>query len=434
MVVLGWAMGAGLVCCLGLTPPVLGQPTVARQVLANGVTALVRESRTARVVAISLHVAAGSGSETEATAGITSFVHRAMLRGTRHHSAVGLVEAAEDLGGTVDASADVDHGEVRAQGLARNWDGLLALVAEVALTPTFPAEEVERERRLLLGELDSRQDSPSVAALDALLARLYGPHPYSWPVLGRRPAIETVTRDALVAHHRAVFRPDRAVLAVSGDVSAPAVLRAVERRFGKWPRPPAEPERPTETARPTAARHVVEKPAQQAQVVVGFLGPALGQPDYAAVKVLTSLLGGGMGSRLFTEVRDKRGLAYAVGALNPSRRGPSAVIAYLGTAAENVEMAHGVIGREMDRLRAEPPGSEELARAKARVLGGLALDRRTNARHAWHLAFFELVGLGWDFPEHHARAVERVTAAEITAAARRWLEHPTVVVLRPPRP
>jgi predicted Zn-dependent peptidase len=397
-------------------------------------TVLVRESRTARVVAISLQVAAGSGSETAATAGVTSFMHRAMLRGTRHHSAVGLTQAADDLGGTIDAGAEVDHGELRAHGLARNWDGLLALVAELALSPAFPAEELERERRVLLGELDSRQDSPTVVAMDALLAQLYGPHPYSWPVLGRRPVIETLTRDALVAHHRAVFRPDRAVLAVSGDVSAPAVFKAAERLFGKWPRPPAEPERHTATVSPTATRQLVEKPAQQAQVVVGFLGPAVGDPDYAAVKILTSVLGGGMGSRLFTELRDKRGLAYAVGALNPSRRGPSAVMAYLGTAPENVEAVETAMVQELERLRTAPPGPEELARAKARVLGGLALDRRTNARHAWYLAFFELVGLGWDFPEHHALAVERVTATDIAAAARRWLTRPTVVVLRPPRP
>src|SRR5213078_447497 len=159
-------------------------------------------------------------------------------------------------------------------------------------------------------------------------------------------------------------------------------------------------------ATPVGARRVLERPAQQAQVLVGYLGPGLSDPAYPAVRVLGAVLGGGMAGRLFVELREKRGLAYALGVLIPFRTGTSFFVTHLGTAPENS------------------------AAAEAGLLA--ALDRRTNARQAWYLAFFEVIGAGWDFPERYAQALDAVTAADVEAAAQRFLIHPTIVVLLPP--
>ena len=132
------------------------QPAIVRHVLPNGLVVLVREDPAVGVVAASLLVRSGSAFETADTAGVTNFLQRAMLRGTKHHSTLALAEAAEELGGAVDASGDVDYAEVRATALARHWDALLALLAEVALEPTLPAGEIEKERALILGQLQTR--------------------------------------------------------------------------------------------------------------------------------------------------------------------------------------------------------------------------------------------------------------------------------------
>jgi len=165
---------------------------------------------------------------------------------------------------------------------------------------------------------------------------------------------------------------------------------------------------------------------------VAYLGPSLTAPDYPAVRVLGTVLGGGMSGRLFTELRDRRGLAYSVGTLGTFRTGPSFLITYLGTAPPNAEAAEAGVLAEIDRIRGEQVSERELARAKAYLLGNLAMDRRTNARHAWHLAFFEVIGGGWDFPERYAGAIEAVTIADVARVARRYLTRPTVVVLQPP--
>ena len=409
-------------------------PAVTRRVFPNGLTVLVRQDASIGVVAASLQVRAGSLFETEDMAGITNFLHRVMVRGTQRYTALQLTEAMEDLGGSLDASGDVEFGEVRGTALARNWEEMLKLVAEVALRPTLPPDEVERERRLILSSLQTRGDTPSQRAFDVLMQDLYGRHPYSWPSVGRSESVRKIDRAALQAHYAATYRPDRMVLAVSGHVEAPRVMRAAERLFRPTPATGVAIQPGPGEATARLERRVVERPVQQAQVLVGYLGPSLTQPDYAPLRVLGTVLGGGMAGRLFTELRDKRGLAYSVSVVATLfRTGPSFLVTYMGTAPPNAEAAEAGVLAEIARIRDEPVTERELARAKAYLLGTMAMDRRTNARHAWYMAFFEVTGGGWDFPERFARAVEAVTIDDVARVARRYLTWPTVVVLQPPK-
>jgi predicted Zn-dependent peptidase len=423
--------GLALLVAAGAAQATPAAPVV-RHTLPNGFTVIVREDHTIGVMAASLQVRAGSLFETADTAGITNFLHRVMLRGTRRHSALQLTAAIEDLGGSLDASGDVEYGEVRGTTLARHGPALLELIAEIGLHPTLPDEEVARERRLIQSAIRSRGDVPFQRAFDSVLHDLYGPHPYAWPSIGRRESIERIDRAALRAHHAAIYRPDRMVLAVSGRVAVGRVVKTAERLFG--PMPAATGPATASTARATARldRRVVERPVQQAQVLVAYLGPSLEAPDYPAVRVLGTILGGGMSGRLFSELRERRGLAYSVGTLGTFRTGPSFLLTYLGTAPASAEAAEAGVLAEIDRIRGEQVSERELDRAKAYLLGTLAMDRRTSARHAWYLAFFEVIGAGWDFPERYARAVAAVSVTDVARAARRYLARATIVVVRPP--
>lgn len=424
------AMLAGVALLVAPASPAV--PTVSRHVLPNGLTVLVRDNPAAPIVAVSLQVRAGSRFEAAEQAGITNFLLRTMVRGTGKHSAVGLAEAVEELGGSLEASGEVETAEIRGRALARNWEALLGLVAEVTRDPTIPPDEVERERRLLLSQLRTRAETPFRLSLDVMLGDLYGGHPYGRPSLGTRESVERLGREALLAQYREVFRPERMVLAVSGPLPRERVVKAAARLFGELPRSAGAPAEPPPVRAPQGGRQVLELPAQQAQVLVGYLGPGLGDPEYPAVRVLGAVLGGGMSGRLFVEARGTRGLAYSVGILTTYRTGPAFVVAYLGTERRNAARAEAAVLRELDRIGgAAPVTEEELARAKAYVLGNLALDRRTNARQAWYLAFFEAVGAGWDFPARYAKALEAVTARDVAAAARRYLVRPTIVVLAP---
>ncbi|HET7296088.1 MAG TPA: insulinase family protein, partial [Gemmatimonadales bacterium] len=195
------------------------------------------------------------------------------------------------------------------------------------------------------------------------------------------------------------------------------------------PVPAAEPPRPPTSA---ASRDVVTVPGAQAQIMMGNLAPSLTDPDYPAVKVLSSILGGGMAGRFFSDLRDKQALAYTTATQYASRVDQSFFLALLGTAPENVAKAEAALKGELERIQREPVSADELRVGKAYLLGNLEMDRRTNARQAWYLASFEAAGVGYEFLDRYVARVRQITAADVQRAARRYLSPLRVVIVEPP--
>jgi predicted Zn-dependent peptidase len=429
---------AGAVLLLALAAaPVFAAGGVHRQRFDNGFTVLVRENPVAPVVALSLLVRMGTRWETADDAGISNFLQAVMVTGTARRSGGELADAVTALGGKLSASGDLDYSEIRASALARFWRELLALTAELALEPKLAAAEVDREREWLVRRVQRRMDSPSSRAFDGFYALLYGAYPYGLPTLGTPESLRRIDHAAIVGRYRAFYRPERMVLAVSGQVAATEVMAEARRVFSGMPGggspadPPLTPPVPLGQRPPASLRQVIERPAQQAQIVAGGLAPPLDHPDHAAVKVLSGILGGGMAGRLFVELRDKSALAYTASAFFDPVRGPGALILYLGTAPDNAPHAEEGLLREIRRIRDERVSEDELGRAKAYMLGKYDMDRRTNERQAWYLAFYEIESVGLDYPDRHRRALEGVTAADVQRVAGTYLTPPAIRVLRP---
>ncbi|PYN24325.1 MAG: hypothetical protein DMD99_11410 [Candidatus Rokuibacteriota bacterium] len=407
-----WALVALVVGIFGT--PADGVAQATRERLDNGLTILVRENAVAPVVAVSLLVTMGTRWEEPSNAGISNFVHAVMVRGTAKRSGAQLAEAIAALGGKISATGEVDYSEIRASALSRFWRELLGFTAELALEPKLAPGEVGGERDWLVGRIQKRRDSAPARAFDEFFATLYGAHPYALQVLGTPQSLGRIDH-----------------LAVSGHVAAAEVLAEARRLFGRLERGGSftEPLRPAPVNPGT--RRAFEQPAQQAQILVGGIAPSLDHPDHAAVKVLSTILGGGMAGRLFVELRDKRGLAYTASAYYDPVREPGALVLYLGTTPQNATKAEEALLQEVERVRTEPVGANELSRAKGYLLGRYAMDRRTNERLAWYLAFYEVEGVGQDYAERYRRAVEAVASADVLRVARQYLGTLTTVVLRP---
>jgi predicted Zn-dependent peptidase len=430
-------VAAVLLVAAGTGLPAEAADAVRAERFDNGFTVLVRENAVAPVVALSLMVRMGTRWESPENAGISNFVQAVMVTGTTRRSGGELADAVTALGGKLSASGDADYSEIRASALARFWRELLGLTAELALEPKLAPAEVDREREWLLRRVQRRLDNSVSRAFDAFYALVYGAYPYAIPTLGTPESLPRIDHAAIVARYRAFYRPDRMVLAMSGQVAGAEVVAEVRRLFGGLPRgaamaePIPAPPIPLDQRPPASLRQVIEQPAQQAQIVSGGLAPALDHPDHAAVKVLSGILGGGMAGRLFVELRDKSALAYTASAFYDPVRGPGALILYLGTAPASAARAEQGLAREVARVREEPVGAEELARAKAYTLGKYDMDRRTNERQAWYLAFYEIEGVGRDYPDRYRRALEAVTAADVQRVARLYLPRPALIVLQP---
>jgi len=423
-----------LLVLLSVAAPVAAaELPVVREQLENGFTLLVRENPTAPVVAMSLMVKMGTRWETADKAGISNFVQAVIVRGTTKRSGGEIAETIARLGGKLSGSGEVDYSEIKGTALARFWRELLGLVTELALHPSLTPEYVDSERDFLLPRIQKREDNPTTRGFDVLFAQLFGSHPYGLPLLGTPESIERLNHEAILSWYRQFYRPDRMVLAVSGQVPAAQVVAEAKRSFGSLPKSGGDSkDAPLPRPTPSGGRTLVEQEAQQVQILVGSLGPRLEDRDYAAVKVLSTILGGGLAGRLFVELRDKQALAYTVSAYFDPLREAGAQIVYLGTAPDNAARAEAALLKQIERIRAEAVGAAELRRAKAYLLGTMEMDRRTNARQAWYLAFYEIDGAGYDFPARYRRAVEAVTAADVLRVAKAYLEPLTTVVLRPP--
>ncbi len=404
---------------------------ISRARLPNGLIVLVRENPTAPVVAVSLMVQMGTRWESRDAAGISNLLQLMVVRGTTQRNGTQIVEAADRMGGSIDAYGDVDYSEIAATALSRYWRELLELVADVGLHPTLPEGVLEAVRDFLLRQVRNRGEKPYDAGLDALTGRLFGPNPYAWDPVGLKDSLERLDRSALLAHYRRHYVPGGMVLAVSGQVKAALVLAQVERLFGQVPAGAAPAPQPPSPPAPAASRDVLTVPGAQAQILMGALAPRLTDPDHAAVKVLGTVLGGGLAGRFFSELRDQQGLAYTTAAEYPPRVDTSYFLALLGTAPDNAAKAEAALRAQLERVQREAVSEEELRVAKAYLLGRLAMDRRTNARQAWYLGSYEEAGVGYEFLERYVVQVRAVTAADVQRVARRYLAVVRTIIVQP---
>jgi zinc protease len=404
---------------------------VARTKLGNGMTVLVRENPTAPVVAISLMVGMGTRWETRQNAGISNFLQLMVVRGTTSLDGTQIASAADRMGGSIDAYGDADYSEIAATALSRFWGEMLDLVAEVGLRPSIPDGTTQAVRDFLVRQIRNRAEKPYDAAFDSLMARTYGDHPYAWDPLGLKESLERMDRAALLAHYRRHYVPGAMVLAVSGKVKSAEVVARAERLFGAVPAAPVPAPSTMAVPAPATARTVLTVPGAQAQILMGGLAPSLTDPDLAAMKVVSTVLGGGLASRFFSELRDKQGLAYTTAAREPMRVGAGYFLALLGTAPANKEKAEAALREQLERIQRQAVSDEELRVAKAYVLGSLAMDRRTNARQAWYMASLEVAGVGHEFLDRYVAQVRAVTKADVQLAAQRYLATVRTVVAEP---
>jgi len=405
---------------------------VTRTKLPNGLTVIVRENAAAPIVAYSLLVKMGTRNETTDNAGISNMLQLMLVRGTEKMSGEQIAATADRLGGSIDAYGDADYSEITATALSRNWQPMLEMVADVAIRPTLPDGTVAAVRDFMVRQIRNRGEKPYDVASDQMRIALFGPrHPYAWDPIGLSESVQRLHRDALLAWYRRQYVPAAMVLAVSGDVKSADVMPQAQRLFGGMPAGKADA--PTVPAPPAmaATREVFKVPGAQAQIFMGALAPALTHADYPALKVVSAILGGGMASRFFSELRDQQALAYATAALYPGRLDTSSFTAILGTGPANAQKAEEALKAQLRRIQTEPATEQEVAVARSYVVGTQAMDRRTNARQAWYLAAAELAGVGPEYFDTYVAAVKKVTPADVTRVAKQYLGVVRTVIVQP---
>ncbi len=418
----------------------VGEPVFWR--LRSGLRVLAQELPAAGLVAVAVLVGAAPRVEEPSQAGISILTREVMLQGTTRRGGQDLAEALDSLGASLRALTGPDHTEWTVLVPAEHVDQALELLVEVLTSPRFAPEDLEAQRRVSLVRLRQQRDQPQNRAVELAQSLLYPYHPYRNPLLGTPETVARLTREDLVRYHATFYTAPNVVVSVAGELPAPVAVAKVQRAFSDL-RNSDLPARvklldSVEGAlahRPTRRRDVREtQQTAGAWVAVAYLGVSVRDPDWPALRVAATVLGGGMASRLFQAVREREGLAYAVGAGFPAQRGPAAVTLTAGVDPSTVDRALGAMLREVEDLRARPPALEEVARARRRVAGLHLLDHEDLRRRAFYPAWYELVGAGYRFDRQVTELVSRVTPADVQRVARRYLEHPAVAVVGPVAP
>jgi predicted Zn-dependent peptidase len=437
-------LAAVLVACAALAAAAPAHPQPAGPVfwvLPTGLRVLAQEVPANGLVGVSVVVGAGPRVEEAGQAGISILVREVMLRGTARRSGDQVADALDSLGASLRALTGPDHTEWTLLVPAENLTPALELLAELLTQPRFAPEDVEAQRRVSLVRLRQQQDQPQSRAVELVASQLYRWHPYRNPLLGTPETLGRLSRDDLVRYHRTFYTAPNVVVSVAGEVPAPVAVAKVQRAFKDLPATPLptrvrllDVQERALAERPSSRRDVREvKDSASSWIAVGYLTVGVGHPDWPALRVAAAVLGGGMASRLFQAVREREGLAYAVGASLPASRGPAALTLTAGVHPANADRALVAMLRELDDVRSRGPAEEEVARARTRVAGLHLLDHEDLRRRAFYPAWYELLGVGHRFDTRLVELASRVTPADVQRVARRYLEHPVVAVVGPAR-
>lgn len=408
------------------------QPTTLRTTLPNGLTVIAIENPVADIVACRIFIRAGQLQETAETSGLFDLLTAVLTKGTATKTALEIAEIVESMGASFGADSSSDYSIVSLKTVSADFETVLSLAAEVLREPSFPEHEIELERRLLLQGIKSMKEQPFSVTYNHLREAMYAGHPYGLANAQSELCLKGFTQKDLHSAHQQYFRPDNMVITIVGRLSPNLALKLVDQLFGDWALP-AEP-LPVVSLPPltgAAQKIVTVQETNQAFIVLGHLAGSVSDPDYAALKLISTYLGNGLSSRLFVELREKQGLAYDVSAFYPTRLGASQFVAYIGTAPENLQVALAGLQGEIARLKTTPLSEEELQVSKNKILGQYALGKQTNGQIAQTYGWYEVLGLGMAFDEAFPAAISAVTCADIQAAAQRCFVEQSVSILGP---
>jgi zinc protease len=412
-------------------PPSLALPSPVSFRLANGLTVVLSERPGPPLVAAALVVKTGSDANPPDRPGLANFAVAMLDEGTSARSALQLADELAQIGATLETESTVDASQVRVRVLKRHVARAFDILADVVRRPAFPPEEVERQRGQRLTQLVQQRENPAVVATKVMARALYGPrHPYGDTELGTEAAIRAVTREELVAFWRETFVPNHAALVVAGAIGPDELRALAEASFGAWqPGLPAAPARAV--PEPTRARVVlVDKPgAAQTQVRVATIGAPRSTPDYPTLEVLNAALGGLFSSRINLNLREAHGYTYGAYSTFQYRRAPGPFFVATGVRPDVTGASVEEILKEVRRIREAPLDEAELRLARESVVRSLPGLFETSPQTVGTLATLFVYDLGLDYFARYPREVERVTAAAVQEAARRYLVPDRMIVV-----
>ena len=406
----------------GLPPAETDTGGAVRKVLANGLTLIIKPAHAVPTVSLVLASPGGRIFETPADAGLYQLWSGALTRGSKNHTYEELTAKLENMAASLSAFSGKGSAGIGGSFLARDLDQGIALLSEVWLTPTFPADQVQKAKADQAAALRAQEDSPVGRAFRRFSKLIYGDHPYGLNYLGTKESLAALDRDKLLAAHRRLMGPGGCVLAVVGDVDPVQVEQLVMKHLGVAQGRAEKPQAGLPKLPAAPRLETFDDPkAKQTQIILGYLAPSADDPRRHALNLQEAILGG-MGGELFRDLRDKRSLAYAVQPFYTPGRWGSVFGVYMAVGSGKEKEALAGLQEHLAKAREHKPGAEDLARAKNYLLGGMAIGLQSYAAQAATMAGDELLGLGFQYYKQESKEIEAVNAGQVLEVTRQVLD------------
>ena len=393
---------------------------IVQQTLASGLTLVTDAMLEVRSVAIGVWLRRGSRHETPAASGVSHFIEHMVFKGTTHRSAERIAAEVDSIGGYMDAFTAKEYASFHLKVLDQHLPLAVEILGDIVQNPLFDAQEMAREKKVIFEEMSMVEDTPDDLVMEIFSEAFWPDHPLGRPILGTRSSVARFRREHLAAYFEAVYRPDNILIAAAGHFEHSELAALVERHFaGVKRRGQARGARPRARRPATACRTVTrsKRELEQVHLCLGARAYPQAHPDRYTLYLLNTVLGGSMSSRLFQNVREKRGLAYSISSGVTAYSDSGVLTVYAATRLESAPQVVRLTLEEIRRLRNEPLPEEELRRAKDHVTGGLLLSLEGSNARMNHLARQELyLGRQLSTPELIA-AIEAVSVEDVRRVA-----------------
>jgi predicted Zn-dependent peptidase len=383
--------------------------------LDSGIRVVTEEVLSVRSVALGLWVRTGSRDETPAQAGVSHFLEHLLFKGTKRYSAIEIAEIFDGLGASVNAATGKESTNLHARFLDTHTEEAFDLLAEMLLGPTYP--EIDSEREVVLEEIAMYEDEPQDKVHDVLDHAVFGGHPLGRRVLGEAEVISSIPIPEIDAYHRARYTGANIVVAAAGNIDHDAIVELTKRHV----EPPTAGNggEALEAPRVDGAQFAFQQKDTE-QFHIAFGAPGIDRSDERryALTILDAVFGGSTSSRLFREVREKRGLAYAVGSYTQQYVDSGLTGLYVGTRQDNVQEACEIIGRELGSIHADGITADELVRAKEHVKGRMVLSSESTAARMGRIGKAVLFDTPLLTLDELLERIDAVTREEVAELAR----------------
>jgi predicted Zn-dependent peptidase len=366
----------------------------AKSVLDNGIRILSHEMPEHRSVSLGIWVETGSRHETDAQNGISHFIEHLLFKGTERRSAAQIAEEMDAVGGVINAFTSKEHTCYYAKVLDENLPLAIDLLTDIFLHSSFDAEEIERERSVILQEISQAEDTPDDYVHDLFSLDFFKNHPIARPICGREATVTSFQREDFVKYFKSRYLPRRVIVSAAGHFRHDALVKEIGARLSvvvDGADGVAALSLEGETV-PTMGSGVFPhvKSLEQAHLCLGVAGIHQAHPKRYVAYVLNTLLGGGMSSRLFQEIREKRGKAYSVYSFSSSYKDVGYLGVYAGTSVESTEEVVELIMKELQKLAAGEMTDEELKRTQGQLVGSMMLGLESTDSWMSHIARNEI--------------------------------------------